>query len=97
MAASGEFLQRNRSPLIGFAAIVLTLFAMLVFMWRTWCDPVIDFGREIYVPWQLSQGKVLYRDLAHFNGPLSAYFNSIVFRIFGPSLMALVWTNVTMR
>ena len=28
------------------------------------------------MPWQLAQGKVLYRDIAYLNGPLSPYFNS---------------------
>jgi hypothetical protein len=85
---------RRQSPLVGLFIVILALVAMLVFTWRTWCDPVVDFGRELYVPWQLSQGKVLYRDIAHFNGPVSAYFNSLIFRIFGVSLMSIVWTNI---
>jgi hypothetical protein len=74
--------------------VLLTMTAMLALTWRTWPEPIVDFGRELYVPWQLSQGKVLYRDIAYFNGPLSPYFNSLIFRVFGVSLMSLVWTNI---
>src|SRR5678816_4499382 len=72
----------------------VTFVALTLWSWRKWADPLVDFGRELYVPWQLSQGKVLYRDLAYFNGPLSAYFNSILFRVLGVSLRTLVLANI---
>src|SRR5205085_8728514 len=86
--------QTLRRTLPGLLLTAVTLAGMLAFTWRTWPDPIVDFGRELYVPWQLAQGKVLYRDVAHFNGPFSQYFNSLVFRVAGPSLMALAWTNI---
>src|SRR5437762_6009084 len=86
-------LRANTRILIGLGIVLLTVVAMLAFTWRTWPEPVIDFGRELYVPWQISQGKLLYRDIAYFNGPLSPYFNSMLFRIFGASLMTLAWAN----
>ncbi len=67
---------------------------MLVWSWGTWPDVLIDFGRELYVPWQLSAGKVLYTDVAYFNGPLSPYFNSLCFRIFGASVRTIVACNL---
>ena len=79
---------------LGLLIVAVVLIAMLAMTWRTWPEPVIDFGRELYVPWQLSRGKVLYRDIAYFNGPLSPYFNSLVFRLLGVSLMKLVAVNV---
>ena len=45
-------------------------FAILI--WRRSGDLVIDFGRELYVPWQPSQGRVLYRDLAYLSWPAFA-------------------------
>src|SRR5262245_29784993 len=62
--------------------------------WGTWTDVLVDFGRELYVPWQLAQGKVLYRDIAHFNGPLSSYVNALWFRLFGVSLRTIVLCNI---
>ena len=60
---------RAAGPLILLAATI----AMLWWTWFKWPDPVVDFGRELYTAWQISEGKVLYRDIAYFNGPLSPY------------------------
>jgi len=74
------------------------LFALAVFFvsasWRKWPDPLIDFGRELYVPWRLSHGAVLFHDVSEQYGPLSQYFNAALFRFFGPGLMVLVWANL---
>ncbi len=67
--------------------------AGLIWTWGTWPDILMDFGRELYIPWQLAEGKVLYTDIAYFNGPLSPYLNSLWFRLFGVSLMTLVICN----
>src|SRR5439155_1755159 len=58
-----------------------------------WADPLVDFGRELYVPWQLVRGRVLYADVAYLNGPLSPYLNALWFRLFGISMRTLVLCN----
>ena len=68
--------------------------AMLAWSWGTWPHAYVDFGRELYVPWQLAEGAVLYRDIAWFNGPLSAYWNTLLFELFGPGLRILVLVNL---
>ena len=78
----------------GPVAIILVGLAMLRLTWRTWPDVLIDFGRELYVPWRLAAGQVLYTDVAYFNGPLSPYWNSLWFRLFGASFMTLVASNL---
>lgn len=79
---------------LGLPLVLALGAAMIVWTWGTWPDPLIDFGRELYVPWQLWQGKVLYRDVAHFNGPLSAYWNALLYLIFGVSLRSIVIGNL---
>lgn len=54
----------------------------------------MDFGGQIYLPWQLSEGKVLYKDVVSNFGPLSPYFNSLWFTIFGISLTTVIITNM---
>lgn len=78
------------------APTLITATGMLMLCWTrlTWPDILIDFGREAYVPWQLANGKVLYRDIAYFNGPLSPYLNTLWFRAFGDSLFTLFTANL---
>src|ERR1700724_2928583 len=62
--------------------------------WRKWPDPLIDFGQQLYIAWQLSNGSVLYRDVGCLFGPLSEYFNAAIFRLFGPGLITLAIANI---
>ena len=98
MTVSTPVAERTQRPTASLAAgpalILAASLAMLVWSWGTWPDVLIDFGRELYVPWQLSAGKVLYTDVAYFNGPLSPYFNSLCFRIFGASVRTIVACNL---
>jgi hypothetical protein len=101
---SGPAAVRRRPGAAGFGAgarfgapLVIALAAIAGLVWSrgTWLDASIDFGRELYVPWRLSQGDVLYRDIASFNGPFSPYLIAAWFRVAGVSLQALVLLNAT--
>jgi hypothetical protein len=84
-------------PAVGHAAILGAAFlALLAWTWGTWPDVLVDFGRELYVPWQIAEGKRLYFDLAWFNGPLSPYWNALMFSLFGVGLRTLVWVNAVL-
>jgi hypothetical protein len=83
-------LTRNLGPLL---IVALATGAMLAWTWHRCPDPVVDFGRELYVPWRITEGQVLYRDLNYFNGPFSPYFNAAVFELFGTSLRTLKIAN----
>ena len=78
----------------GLAAILGLAVFYLRLSWLKWPDPTIDFGRELYIPWRLAQGDILYRDVDDFYGPFSQYFNASIFRVFGPGLLTLVTTNL---
>jgi hypothetical protein len=62
--------------------------------WRKWPDLMIDFGRELYTPWRLSEGAVLSRDVATLFGPLSQMLNGSLFRVFGVSFSTLIAANL---
>jgi hypothetical protein len=78
----------------GIVALLAVTAFYLVTSWRKWNHPLIDFGRELYIPWRLSEGAVLYRDVDDVYGPLSQYFNAGLFRLFGPGMMVLVTANL---
>lgn len=50
---------------------------------------LIDFSREAFLPWQMLEGKLLYKDLFNVYGPLGYQINAIAFKIFGISLNTL--------
>src|SRR5262245_13634601 len=69
---------------------------LLAVTWRRWPDVIVDFGRELYAPWRLVEGEVLYRDLAWFNGPLSVHWNALWFRLAGVGFGTLIAVNVAL-
>src|SRR4051812_2936256 len=75
--------------IIGPILAAISLLAMLAWTWNVCPDPAIDYGREVYVPWRITQGQVLYRDINYFNGPLVPYFDALLFKLFGPSIRTL--------
>ncbi len=74
-------------------AVVLVIAAAL--SWRKWPDPLIDFGIQLYLPWKISTGSVLYHDVSYLTGgPLSQCFNGTLFKFFGVSLTTLIISNL---
>lgn len=73
--------------LIGFAC-------MLWLSWQRWADVLIDFGNQLYIPWRISEGEVLYRDLFYVFGVLSPYLHALIFKITGPGALYLSLFNI---
>lgn len=85
----------RRINLTGPIVVAISGVGMCIASWGTWPDVILDFGRELYVPWQITEGKVLYRDIvSYFNGPLSPYVHAMLFAIFGVGLSTLVYFNL---
>jgi len=78
-----------------FCILLAIGFFMLFVSWRRWSLMILDFGRELYIPWKLSMGGVLYRDIYvdHY-GPFSPYLNAFLFKMFGVNIMTLAFFNM---
>ena len=74
--------------------MIVIVFAMAFWSWRKWPDIQIDFGQQLYIPWQLASGKLLHKDIVILHGPLSQYFNAFWFKLFGPSLTVIIFLNL---
>ncbi|MBM3988494.1 MAG: hypothetical protein FJ294_11135 [Planctomycetes bacterium] len=94
MSADGP--QQRRSGWAHFASLACAFVALMAWTWGTWPDAIVDFGRELYVPWRMSEGALLHRELAWFNGPLSPNFNALLFELFGVGLWTLLWANAAL-
>ncbi|MHB0968308.1 MAG: hypothetical protein ACYC7A_04490 [Thermoanaerobaculia bacterium] len=53
-----------------------------------WLDPIIDAGRDLYLPEAIRHGTKLYRDILYFYPPLTPYLLAAVTAIAGSSLSA---------
>lgn len=73
---------------------LLGLFAaLLAVTWMRWPDALVDFWRNLYIPWRLSEGALLYVDVADWYGPLATLVAAAAFSLFGPGLDTLVALN----
>ena len=83
------------ASLAGLALVGVVFVALAALTWRKWPDALIDFGVQLYIPWRLTESSVLYRDLFYIGGgPLSQYFNALLFKIFGVSFFTLIAANL---
>lgn len=80
----------------GPVALASTALALATWTWETWPDVLVDFGQQLYLAWRISEGQVLYRDLAYYNGPLSLHALALLFTLFGPSLRVVVAANLAL-
>lgn len=48
--------------------------------WQRWLDPIIDTGRDLYIPEQLARGAKLYRDIRYQYLPLAPYLLVLIGR-----------------
>ncbi len=85
-----------KSPAVSLALFGLVFVSLAALTWRKWPDIVVDFGHQLYIPWQLSAGKILYLDIAYVFGPLSQYFHAGLFRLFGPSFTVLIAADLAL-
>jgi hypothetical protein len=79
---------------VGRAKARPTLIALLVFVaalafiqsYQRWLDPIIDTGRDLYIPEQLTHGAKLYRDIRYQYPPLAPYLLAAITAVTGHSL-----------
>lgn len=94
--AQGAPFRARLGAWLGPPLVAVAFAALASWSWGAWPDVLIDFGRELYAPWRLSEGAKLYRDVAWFNGPLSVAWNALLFDAFGASFAVLAWTNLAL-
>ena len=86
---------RRNSYWPGLAVVAVAFIVTAALTWRKWPDALVDFGTQLYMPWRIANGAVLYRDLFYFSGgPFSQHFNALLFKIFGVSFSTLIWANL---
>lgn len=84
-----SYLYANKEELktLFLLLIVYVIFALVL---APYCGKLlIDCGREAFIPQQMLQGKVLYRDIFNIFGPFSYQMTAVLYKIFGVNLNVL--------
>ncbi|MCF8721839.1 hypothetical protein [Nitrospina gracilis] len=84
----------QRAKLWGPLLVAASGVFMVSIGWLKWPDLMIDYGAQLYLPWQIAEGRVLYRDLFYLYGPLSSHVHALLFLMFGTGFHVLVWFNL---
>src|SRR5580692_395857 len=80
---------------LGLGIVAIAFVAAAALSWRKWPDILIDFGLQLYLPWKISTGSVLYRDMMYLTaGPLSQHYHALIFKCFGVSFSVLIFANL---
>lgn len=74
--------------------LALVFLSLAWWVWPKCPDAFVDFGREIYVAWRVSEGDLPGKDLDYFNGPLSPQVNGMIFRVFPATVRTLKVANL---
>src|SRR6185436_19193189 len=62
----------------GAVLVVAVAIVALLQSWQRWLEPIIDTGRDLYIPEQLARGAKLYRDLRYQYPPLAPYLLALM-------------------
>lgn len=76
-----------RNALLAVPALVVAA-VQVAQSWMRWLDPIVDAGRDLYIPEHIVHGLKLYRDVSYFYPPLTPYFLAAIVRFTGSSLAA---------
>jgi len=58
--------------------------------WMRWLDPIVDTGRDLYIPEQLLHGVKLYRDIVYFYPPVTPALLAAVTAVIGHTIASYV-------
>lgn len=78
-----DFFLEEKKPLIILICLYLLLF---IISWGRCGDMILDCGREAYIPYAISKGEVLYKDIFCIYGAFPYLFNTFFIKILGVNL-----------
>lgn len=78
-----------------YSVIIASLAYLLSVSWLKWGNLIIDTSRELWVPYKILKGAVLYKDISYSFGFFVPYFVGFLYKFFGVNLYVLVWLGIT--
>lgn len=89
MVVLKTLIEKHKWDITCYCVILIYLFIFGILYLGKLGNPIVDCGREAYIPYAILKGKVLYRDIYNLYGPLGYQFNALLYLIFGASLNVL--------
>lgn len=86
-----NFLKNDKGIMV---LLILCFFLILPFFYLHQGLLLIDTGREFYIPQQILNGEILYKNIFNIYGALSYQFNALLFSIFGQNINTLYWAGI---
>jgi hypothetical protein len=80
---------RHPTPIL-IATVIAVAAIAFAQSYARWLDPIIDTGRDLYIPEQIARGAKLYRDIRYQYPPLAPYLLALITGAIGHSLTAYV-------
>jgi hypothetical protein len=80
---------RHPTPILIGTVIAVAAIAFAQ-SYARWLDPIIDTGRDLYIPEQIARGAKLYRNIRYQYPPLAPYLLALITGAIGHSLAAYV-------
>lgn len=72
--------------LLAGSLLAVTAALLYAFSFKAWGHPIIDLGRDLYLPSQILEGRILYRDVLYNYGPAAPYLLASVTAVLGDAL-----------
>ena len=71
------------------AILWLVIIIIFFFTYGKYGSLYVDCGREVYIPWQMLKGDVLYKDIFNIYAPGAYLYNAFLYKLFTPNLNVL--------
>jgi hypothetical protein len=84
----------NRWDAAALTGLALLVIIVLAASWARWLDPILDSGRDLYIPEKLVGGKVLYRDFQYYYPPVAPYLLALGTLIVGSDLAGYTFIGI---
>ena len=92
--SDAKILPFNRRDLLWIGLIIVAASWTFFQSYQKWLDPIIDVGRDLYIPGELPNGEKLYRDILYIYPPLTPYLLSSITWMFGSRLPVYIVLGV---
>ena len=81
-----RIMMKNKFDIINIFLILFLLVVGFIFTYGHITSIYSDIGREFYIPWQMNEGNVLYKDIFNVYFPLGYQLNAFLLKIFSNKL-----------